>query len=87
MIFFIMMGFGTAFILLHFDDRDHFSTGLATIYRVLWSGTLGETFDNTGMLHIHFGFSQILLFLLRPTQTTVINIAHLVGQMMMPILA
>lgn len=52
MIFFVMMGFGTAFILLHFDDRDNFSTGLATIYRVLWSGMLGDTFDSTGMLHI-----------------------------------
>jgi hypothetical protein len=43
-----MMGFGTAFILLHFDDRDNFSTGIATIHRVFWSGTLGEIFDTTG---------------------------------------
>lgn len=48
MIWFIMMGFGTAFILVHFDDRDNFSTGIATIHRVFWSGTLGEIFDTTG---------------------------------------
>ena len=48
MIWFIMMGFGTAFILLHFDDRDNFSTGIATIHRVFWGGMLGLEFDTTG---------------------------------------
>ena len=48
MVWFIMMGFGTAFILLHFDDRDNFSTGIASVYRVIWSGTLGEIYDTTG---------------------------------------
>ena len=52
MIWFIMMGFGTAFILLHFDDRDNFSTGIATMHRVFWSGTLGESFDTTGTSRI-----------------------------------
>ena len=46
MIWFIMMGFGTAFILLNFDNRDLFSNGVSSVYRVIWAGVFGEGLDD-----------------------------------------